>query len=133
MNNHHPGDMFYDQNPSRSPGSQRHQQQTLHNQPSRQFDAYGHMPNHSMYAPEDQTLRYDTNRYDRTVPPVPGAGFGYEIPGAQTWNPNAFGGGNNYPALNNPTGRMRSQNRGRSALPPVSHLASRHHFRVNLY
>ena len=114
MNNpqlHH--DMYYDPASSRSPGAHRHQPQTLHRQPSRQFDAYGPMPN-NVYNQEDQGMRYDNNRM---IPPMPNGGYGYDNPGAQTWNPSAFGGNqfSNFGA----TGRMKAPTRGRSALPQV--------------
>lgn len=52
-----------------------------------------------------------------------GGGYGYEMPGAQTWNPGAFGGGNNFPPFG-ATGRMKSTSRGRPALPSVSEILS---------
>ncbi|KAI4270613.1 MAG: hypothetical protein LQ337_006570 [Flavoplaca oasis] len=121
MNGHqNPQDIYYDQSASRSPGAQRHQQPILHRQPSRQFDAYGHLSNGQMqnpiYQPEDSTPRYDGNRYDRINPAMQGATYGYEIPSAQTWNPNGFAGPNGFPAFG-ATGRMRPAPRGRSALP----------------
>jgi hypothetical protein len=110
-------DMFYDQAASRSPNSHRVAPQTLHRQPSRQFDAYNQMPN-TLYGPEDHS-RYDTNRYDRMNPVLQGGGYGYELPQAQTWNPNAFGGGHGFNAFG-ATGRMKAASRGRSGLPAVS-------------
>ncbi|KAL9601642.1 MAG: hypothetical protein Q9219_002362 [cf. Caloplaca sp. 3 TL-2023] len=118
MNNHHnPPDLYYDQSSSRSPAIHRHQQQTLHRQPSRQFDAYGHMPN-AMYQPEDPAPRYDGNRFDRINPTMQGGAYGYDMPSAQTWNPTAFGGANGFPTFG-ATGRMKPMPRGRSALPPT--------------
>ncbi|CAL8579623.1 Peptidyl-prolyl cis-trans isomerase pin4 [Xanthoria parietina] len=123
MNGHQNShDMYYDPSASRSPGAQRHQQPTLHRQPSRQFDAYAQMQNAQMqnpiYQPEDTTARFDGNRFDRINPTMQGAAYGYEIPSAQTWNPNAFAGPNGFPAFG-ATGRMRPAPRGRSALPPT--------------
>ncbi|KAI4271547.1 MAG: hypothetical protein L6R38_006839 [Xanthoria sp. 2 TBL-2021] len=123
MNGHqNPHDMYYDQPASRSPGAQRHQQPTLHRQPSRQFDAYAQMQNAQMqnpiYQPEDTTPRYDGNRFDRINPTMQGAAYGYDMQSAQTWNPNAFAGPNGFPAFG-ATGRMRPTPRGRSALPPT--------------
>ena len=120
MNNHnHLQDMYYDQSSSRSPGAHRHQQQTLHRQPSRQFDAYGQMPP-AMYVPEEPSSRYETNRFDRMNNTMQGGGYAYDpTGGAQTWNPTAFGGGNNFPQYGGATGRMKSQTRGRTALPTV--------------
>jgi len=114
--------MFYDPASSRSPGAHRHQQQTLHRQPSRQFDAYGPMPN-NVYGQEDHTMRYDNHRFERMSPGLQNGAYGYEIPGAQTWNPSAFGGGNHQFSHFGATGRMKAQPRGRSALPPVSLLS----------
>lgn len=51
------------------------------------------------------------------APPMPN-GYGYENPGAQTWNPSAFGGNNHFPNFG--TGRMKASARGRSTLPQVS-------------
>lgn len=92
----------------------------LHRQPSRHFDAYGQMPN-NLYAPDDQSMRYETNRFDRMNGQVHANGFGYELPQAQTWNPNAFSTNNDFaPPFVAATGRMKSQTRGgRSALPTV--------------
>lgn len=116
---HHHNEMYYDQTSSRSPGSHRHQQQMLHRQPSRHFDAYGQMPN-NVYTPDDQSMRYEPNRFDRMNGQVQTNGYGYEIPQAQTWNPNAFSTNNNFaPPFAAATGRMKSQTRGRSALPTV--------------
>ncbi|KAL8834858.1 MAG: hypothetical protein Q9170_003558 [Blastenia crenularia] len=118
MNNHqNPPDMYYDQSSTRSPAMHRHQQQPLHRQPSRQFDAYGSMPN-NMYQPEDSASRYDGSRFDRMNPPMQGGAYGYDMPSAQTWNPNAFGGTNGFPTFG-ATGRMKPMPRGRSALPPT--------------
>ena len=119
MNNSHlHHDLYYDPASSRSPGAHRHQQQTLHRQPSRQFDAYGPMPN-NIYGQEDHTMRYDNTRFERMNPGLQNIPYSYEIPGAQTWNPNAFGGGHNQFPNFAATGRMKVP-RGRSALPPVS-------------
>ncbi|KAL8720647.1 MAG: hypothetical protein Q9225_002517 [Loekoesia sp. 1 TL-2023] len=119
MNNHHkPPDMYYDpSSSSRSPAAHRHQQQTLHRQPSRQFDAYGHMPTNT-YQPEDSSSRYDGHRFDRMNPTMQGGAYGYDMPSAHTWNPNAFGGANGFPTFG-ATGRMKPMPRGRSALPPT--------------
>ena len=117
-NHHHPHEMYYDQQASRSPGAHRHQPQALHRQPSRQFDAYSSIPSNP-YQPEDHTtMRYDANRFERMNPSMQGGSYGYDVPNAQTWNPNAFNGANGFPAFG-ATGRMKSAPRGRSALPPV--------------
>ena len=125
MNNHQQqqSEIYYEQpNPSRSPGGARGlSQQMLPPQPSRPFDNYGTVPN-NMYTPDDQSLRYDANRFDRmngSMPPV--GSYGYDPQQAQTWNPNAFSSNNNFPAYPAAaTGRMKSQTRGRSTLPTVS-------------
>ncbi|KAI4121857.1 MAG: hypothetical protein LQ338_006126 [Usnochroma carphineum] len=122
--------MYYDQSSSRSPGAQRHQQQTLHRQPSRQFDAYGPMPNH-MYQPDESAPRFDGNRFDRINPTMQGGGYGYDMPSAHTWNPNAFSGANGFPSFG-ATGRMKPLPRGRSALPPVSDYLSRLQYKTRL-
>ena len=116
MNNFHQ-EMFYDQTGSRSPGSQRHQSQAVHRQSSRQFDAYGQMPN--LFNPDDQPQRFETNRFDRMNGGVATGGFGnYDMGAAQTWNPNAFGAS---PAFS-PFGASRTMKpsaRGRTGLPAV--------------
>lgn len=127
MNNHlQHNDMYYEQPASRSPGSHRHQQQMLHRQPSRHFDAYGTMPN-NVYTPDDQSLRYETNRFDRmNGPPVQNGGYGYDLSQSQTWNPSAFSSNNNFSPFPVATGRMKSQTRGgRSALPSVRSAPAR--------
>lgn len=110
--------MYYDPVSSRSPGAHRHQQQTLHRQPSRQFDAYGPMPN-NIYPQEDHNLRYDNNRFDRMNQGMQNGGYTYEPLGAQSWNPTAFGGGNSQFPNFGATGRMKPPARGRSGLPPT--------------
>ncbi|KAI4188949.1 MAG: hypothetical protein L6R41_001793 [Letrouitia leprolyta] len=118
MNNlHNPPDMYYNQSSSRSPDAQRHPQQTLHRQPSRQFDAYGPMPT-NIYQPEDSASRYDGNRFDRINPTMQGGAYGYDMPSAHTWNPTAFGAANGFPNYGANT-RMKTMPRGRSALPPT--------------
>lgn len=112
----HPHDMYYDNPSSRSPGSQRHQPQTLHRQPSRQFDAYGQL-NQGLYTPDDHQARYDASRYNDRLNATIHAGYGgYELGGAQGWNANAFGQNNSLAAINATT-RMKPSTRGRSALP----------------
>ncbi|KAL1627196.1 Peptidyl-prolyl cis-trans isomerase pin4 [Neofusicoccum ribis] len=109
--------MYYDNPSSRSPGSQRHQPQTLHRQPSRQFDAYGQLSQQGLYTPEDHQARYDQGRYNDRLNATIHAGYGgYELGGAQAWNANAFGQNNSLAAINATT-RMKPQTRGRSALP----------------
>lgn len=112
----------YDPPSSRSPGSHRHQPQTLHRQPSRQFDAYGQLPPGGLYTAEDHA-RYDQPRtnYERLNATVH-APYSYDM-GAQAWNANAFGGQNTIGSLGGAaTSRIKQQGRGggRSALPAVS-------------
>ena len=119
MSHHH--DMYYD-NPSRSPGSPRHPSQTLHRQPSRQFDAYGQLPQGGLYTAEDHAHArgYEPPRnYDRLNATIH-SGYGYDM-GAPAWNTNAFSQSNPLSTLGGAPGRMRQSGRGRSALPAVSH------------
>lgn len=109
--------MYYNQSSGRSPDLQRHPQQTLHRQPSRQFDAYGSMQT-NIYQPEDSAPRYDGNRFDRINPTMQGGAYGYDMPSAHTWNPTAFGPTNGFPNFGANT-RMKTMPRGRSALPPT--------------
>ena len=119
MNNSYHQDMYYDQTGSRSPGSQRYPQQTLHRQTSRQFDAYGQMPN-PIFAPDDQAQRYDTTRFDRMNTGLSSGAFGgYDIGGTQSWNPNAFGASPAFSAFG-ASRTMKPSTRGRSNLPSVS-------------
>ncbi|GAM41845.1 hypothetical protein TCE0_042f15285 [Talaromyces pinophilus] len=104
--------MYHDNSSSRSPGSQRHPQ-TLHRQPSRQFDAYGPMPTNPY---DDPLARYDTSRLDRLNPLHGGTNYAYELSGSQTWNPNGFAGGHSLAGIGSATGRMKPS-RGRTGLP----------------
>ena len=117
----HPPDIYFDQSNGRSPEIQR-QQQMLHRQSSRPFDAYGGMSTGDMFNPQDPANRYqlNPNRYDRVDgTPAPGA-FGNEIYQSQSWNPQAFN-NNQYSAAYAATTRIRPQQmRGRQPLPNVS-------------
>ncbi|KAF1971739.1 hypothetical protein BU23DRAFT_170872 [Bimuria novae-zelandiae CBS 107.79] len=108
----------YDPPSSRSPGSHRHQPQTLHRQPSRQFDAYGQLPPQGLYTAEDHARGYEQPRnYDRLNATIHSP-YNYDM-GAQGWNANAFG-QNTIGSLGGAaTSRMKQQGRGagRSALP----------------
>jgi len=114
---HH--EMYYD-NPSRSPGSHRHQQ-TLHRQPSRQFDAYAPAPN-GLYTAEDHAASY-MPRYngDRLNATLHASNYGgYDLNGSQAWtsfNPNQNN--NNTLAALGATTRMKPSSRRRSVLPSV--------------
>lgn len=106
-------DMYHDNPSARSPGSQRHQQ-TLHRQPSRQFDAYGAMP---MNFYEDPMARYDSNRLDRLAPSLQNS-YAYDMPGSQTWNPNGFAGNQALGAIRSASASLKTAtNRGRAGLP----------------
>jgi hypothetical protein len=99
MGGHHDqGDMYYDPLSARSPGSHRHQQQTLHRQSSRQFDAYGQMPS-GLYTADDHAARYESNRFDRINATMQASNYGYDMPGPQTWNASGFGGANTLGAM----------------------------------
>lgn len=107
--------MYHDNPSSRSPGSQRNQQQPLNRQPSRQFDAYGPMPS-NLY--EDPLARYDNNRVERLSPLPSNTHYNYDMPGSQTWNPNGFGGAHSLSGMNSATGRIKPTTR-RTGLPSV--------------
>ena len=121
----HQNDIFNDNPATRSPGAQRQQiPPMIHRQQSRQFDPYGSMTNNG-YNFDEQSVRYDTNRFDRVNGTMPNGGYGYEIAQAQvqaqTWNANAFSSNNNLAAFPHPaTGRRMHQPRvGRTAIPTV--------------
>ncbi|KAF2199321.1 hypothetical protein GQ43DRAFT_473755 [Delitschia confertaspora ATCC 74209] len=106
----------YDQSSSRSPGSHRHQPQTLHRQASRQFDAYGQLPSGGMYTSDDHQRDYNPQQprqYDRMNATIH-SGYGYDTTPA--WNANAFGQNSGLASLGG-ANRLKSSTRGRSALP----------------
>ncbi|EUC44131.1 hypothetical protein COCMIDRAFT_99032 [Bipolaris oryzae ATCC 44560] len=116
----------YDQNTSRSPIAQRSQPQTgsLHRMPSRQFDAYGQVPQQqNMYAQDDHQRPYDQPRnYERLNQTMhAGAAYGaYDMGSATAWNTNAFAQNGSLGSLGGAAqARIKSQQRqgGRSALP----------------
>tara|TARA_R110002003_G_scaffold123_2_gene11115 strand:+ start:1386 stop:1838 length:453 start_codon:yes stop_codon:yes gene_type:complete len=117
----------YDQSSSRSPGSHRNQPQTtLHRMPSRQFDAYAPLPQGNLYTPDDHARSYEPPRnYDRLTATVHGGGgYGYDMGARAGWNTNAFS-QNGLGSLGGAAAaRMKSQQRGRSALPSVRHLTA---------
>ncbi|KAF2750267.1 hypothetical protein M011DRAFT_397146 [Sporormia fimetaria CBS 119925] len=85
----------YDPSPSsRSPGSHRHQPQTLHRQSSRQFDAYGPPSGGPHYAPaEDPSRSYDLRAFERPVATIHHGGGGYDVPHnmpSNAWNTAPF-------------------------------------------
>ncbi|KAI9763025.1 MAG: hypothetical protein M4579_000088 [Chaenotheca gracillima] len=119
MSSHHPHDPYFESvnSANRSPGSLRHsaQPQSLHRAPSRQFDPFGHM--NGLYAPDENAMRYDTNRFDRPPATIHAGNYGqFEMPGASTWNPNAFGGAPPNLSMFAATGRLRPPSR-RTPLP----------------
>lgn len=113
----------YDAPSSRSPGSHRHQAQTLHRQPSRQFDAYGQLPQAGgLYTADDHQRGYDQQQqqpprnYERLNQTIHSA-YNYDM-GSQAWNSNAFA-QNTLGSLGGAASRMKQQGRGggRSQLP----------------
>lgn len=125
---------MYDYPSSRSPGSHRHLQQTLHRQPSqRQFDAYGQLPS-GMFAVEDHGTRFDTPRFnDRMNATVHSAYGGYDIAGAQAWHTAGFGQNNSLAAIG-ASRSLKPQNRGgpqRSGLPNVRSCLSHSIFPIS--
>ncbi|KAF2434706.1 hypothetical protein EJ08DRAFT_427342 [Tothia fuscella] len=92
MSSHHHHDMYYENPSQRSPGSHRHpsQQQTLHRQPSRQFEAYGGMPNSGLYTAEDHAAQH--NSYAPRYPDRMSAATinSNNMPGFDPWN--SYGG-----------------------------------------
>lgn len=119
MNSHHQlPELYYDQTISRPSATQRHQQQqNLHRQSSRQFDTYGQIPN-GLFRPDDHSFRYDSTGFGGMNTGIPPAGFNYDHPSSQTWNPNAFTGNGGFSAFG-ATGRMKPATRGRTGLPTV--------------
>ena len=108
-------DMYHDNPSARSPGSQRHPQ-TLHRQPSRQFDAYGPMPV-NLY--EDPMARYDTARLERLNPSLNNS-YAYDLGGSQTWNPNGFANPQALGGIRSASSSLKSNARGgRAGLPTV--------------
>lgn len=109
-------EMYHDNPSARSPGSQRHQQ-TLHRQPSRQFDAYGAMP-FNFY--EDPMARYEASRLERLTPSLQNASYAYDLPGSQTWNPNGFANTQALGAVRSASASLKTAtSRGRAGLPTV--------------
>ncbi|KAI9730561.1 MAG: hypothetical protein M1834_005802 [Cirrosporium novae-zelandiae] len=116
MSAFHPQSEMYHDNPaSRSPGSHRQQQQTLHRQSSRQFDVYGQIPT-GLYTTDDSLARLDTGRFDRMNTTMHSGTYSYDLSAAQTWNPNAYNGANTMTSLS-ATGRMRPTIPRRTGLP----------------
>ena len=121
-------EVYYDQNAStaqRSPGTNRHPPPALHRQSSRQFDAYGQMPNATAYVAEDPAATFNASRFDRmnsAFQNSSGAGYpGFDLAGgSQTWNPAAFAGPNTFNTFAPMNNRTRAANaRGRANLPAV--------------
>lgn len=113
---HHPQEMYHEHPSARSPGSQRHPQ-TLHRQPSRQFDAYGPM---SVNFYEEPMARYDTGRLDRLNPSVQESAYAYDLTGSQTWNPNGFANPQGLGSIRSASSSLKTTNsRGRAGLPTV--------------
>lgn len=118
MSNHQP-EIYFDQSNGRTPDAQR-LPQMLHRQSSRPFDGYGGMSNGDIFNPQDQTVRYDQNRFERINGNVAPAPYGNDPYQSQSWNPTAFN-SNQFPAAYPATTRIRPQQmRGRQPLPNVS-------------
>ncbi|WPH00698.1 rna-binding post-transcriptional regulator cip2 [Acrodontium crateriforme] len=112
MNNHNNYDMYFENQPNRSPNSQRR----LNRQPSRQFEqpAYGHLPS-GLYTADD--YQQDANRFGSNGrnATIGGYGGGFDM-GGQSWNAGAFlqnNTMNGYAA----TGMRKPPSRGRTQLP----------------
>ena len=58
------------------------------------------------------------NRFDRMTASLQNGGYAYDHSGAQTWNPNAFGGGQSFNTFGS-TGRLKPTSRQRTAIPNV--------------
>jgi hypothetical protein len=110
----------YDAPSSRSPGSHRHQPNSLHRQPSRQFDGYGQqLPAGGLYTAEDHARGYDQQprAFDRLNATIH-SGYGYDMGASQAWNASAFS-QNNPLATLGASSRMKPPARGRPAVPSV--------------
>ncbi|KAL3476465.1 hypothetical protein BJX99DRAFT_140478 [Aspergillus californicus] len=118
MSYQHAQDMYHDNSSARSPGSQRHQQ-SLHRQPSRQFDAYGAMPV-NLY--EDPMARYDNPRIDRLNPSLHNNSYAYDLPGSQTWNPNGFANAQALGGIRSASASMKTGSRSTRAGLPTTWL-----------
>ncbi|KAF2275177.1 uncharacterized protein EI97DRAFT_79406 [Westerdykella ornata] len=82
----------YDAASSRSPGSHRHQPQSLHRQPSRQLDAYAQPPLPGLYPGDDPSRAYDQRAYDRTASTIHSP-YEYNLGNgnlANAWNTTGF-------------------------------------------
>lgn len=115
----------YDPPSSRSPGSHRHQPQTLHRQSSRQFDAYSsQLAPGGLYTPEDHARGYEQPRnYERPNATIH-AGYGYDMGtnASNAWNTNVFAQNSTLSSLGGPVGRIKQSGRGRSQLPSVCRI-----------
>jgi hypothetical protein len=119
MTTHQQHDMYYENPSSRSPGSHRHQPQTLHRQSSRQFDAYSGLPTNALYTAEDHAAqqsfvpRYDERMQSQTLNP------GFPNFMNNPWNSYGPGPNNNLAALGATTRVKPVAGRGRAGLPTV--------------
>lgn len=147
MNSDFSHDMYYENAPGRSPGVNRLQSQTLHRQPSRQFDAYGQLGSHmstglyvnpptsSTPTIDENGPRFDAPRYNDRLNATMhghfgggsgmggggGGGGGYDMTGLAGWNASAFSQSNTLaPVGGATTARLKPNVRGRAGLPPVS-------------
>ena len=76
-----------------------------------------------MYPAVEHAPRYEMNRFDRMNASLQNGGYAYDHSAAQSWNPNAFGGGQTFNSFGT-TGRLKPVSRQRSAIPNVWSLPS---------
>jgi hypothetical protein len=122
MSSHHHHDMYYENSSQRSPGSHRHpsQQQTLHRQPSRQFESYGGMPASGLYTAEDHAAQH--NYAPRYPDRMSAATMNSNMPGFDPWN--SYGGPQQSSTIGGfgASSRMKQMStRGRPGLPTVQY------------
>lgn len=109
-----PHEMYHDNPSARSPGSQRHTQ-TLHRQPSRQFDAYGPMPV-NFY--EEPMARYEPARVDRLNPSLHNPAYAYDLSNSHSWNPNGFANSHVLGGIRSASSSLKTSSTGaRAGLP----------------
>src|ERR1700712_366721 len=86
-----PHDMYYNENPQRSPGSHRQQSHTAQRQQTRPFESYGPLPSSNIYSPEEHAAQggYMPRYPDR----MNAATLGANYPSYDPWG-GSFGGPN---------------------------------------
>ena len=103
------------------------QQQMLHRQNSRPFEAYNGMANTEMYPQQEHgnMVRFEQGRFDRMNSQMNNQmggqmPYGNDMYQSQSWNPAAFN-SNQFPAAYPGTNRIHKQpTRGRNPIPNVS-------------